>query len=217
MHWRRVLQLGFIERGFENAAEAFVFFDWDSKEVLDIVCFRIALRRLKFGEARDISAREAVEALAMADGSTLIGANRFVELLDWSEDGVVGAQPVQAVDAALAARKTWEERVANTLRTVPQVRMSHSSATTETTGEVSAATSARVRRKQQLWRNGQRALKLARVRMIGCGLESAAEAFAYFDKNETKTSVGASLQIVLHRPRARTKCTGACTINRPCA
>lgn len=94
------------KRGFKDAAEAFLYFDRKTNEILVLVDFRRAFRRL------DLDSLMNVEEvfLAIEDPHHRCGATDFIKNLSWGRRGVPRSIP-GALKRAEKRREKMEGRV----------------------------------------------------------------------------------------------------------
>lgn len=153
-----------------QAAEAFVFFDDNTNEVLVPIDFRRAFRRLDLD--RSISCDEAFRAIE--DPHHQCGAIRFVHGLTWSKRGVPRSIP-RALKRAEKRRHEMEDRVQ---AAVAQLRREISGSMAD---DLDQRRKAAAEKRRQIRRAGQNAIRIAREGLQDRGFVDCAEAFTFFD------------------------------------
>ena len=157
-----------------QAAEAFVFFDDNSNEVLVAIDFRRAFRRLDLD--RLMSCEEAFRAIE--DPHHQCGAIQFIKRLSWGKHGVPRSIP-RALKRAEKRRHEMEERVQ---AAVAQLRREGSTAMgTSTQDDLKQRRKAAAAKRRQIRRAGQNAIRIAREGLQDRGFLDCAEAFTFFD------------------------------------
>lgn len=159
------------KRGFKDAAEAFLFFDDNTNEVLVLIDFRRAYRRLDLD--RLMSVEDAF--LAIEDPHHQCGATRFIKALSWGKRGVPRSIP-GALKRAEKRRPKMEERVRKAMEKIRSEQQSgDASQLLEERRKAAAA------QRRELRRAGQNAIRIAREGLQERGFTDCAEAFTFFD------------------------------------
>ena len=157
-----------------QAAEAFVFFDDNSNEVLVPIDFRRAFRRLDLD--RLMSCEEAFRAVE--DPHHQCGAVQFIKALSWGKRGVPRSIP-RALKRAEKRRHEMEDRVQ---AAVSQLRREGSIVTGSSKhDDLEQRRKAAAAKRRQNRRAGQNAIRIAREGLQDRGFVDCAEAFTFFD------------------------------------